>query len=93
MFTAPPDIKNPNFEIATKRLLHQLIKTLVVLLLCCVCKCVLTAISSGLDIPEIPGCHLLQQISLYGGSPKLFQGSVSLELTTYQFLPLFDSLK
>ena len=27
------------------------------------CKCVPTAISSGLDISVVPGCHLLRQMS------------------------------
>ena len=35
----------------------------VVLLPCCAWKCLPTAISSGMDIYEIPEHHLLQQIS------------------------------
>ena len=30
---------------------------------CCAWKCVPTAISGGVDISEVPGCHLLQQMS------------------------------
>ena len=37
--------------------------TRIVLVPCCAWKCVPTAIYSGVDIFEIPGCHLLQQIS------------------------------
>ena len=46
-------------------------------------KCVPTAISHGVDIPEVPGCHLLQQMSSQWGSQKLVQGLVSHELTAY----------
>ena len=36
----------------------------VVLVPCfCAWKCIPTAISSGVDISEVPGCHLLQQMS------------------------------
>ena len=35
----------------------------IVLVLCHAWKCVPTAISSGVDISEVPGCHLLQQMS------------------------------
>ena len=37
--------------------------TRVVLVPCCTWKCVPTAISVGVDISEVPGCHLLQQMS------------------------------
>ena len=30
---------------------------------CCTWKCVSTAISNGMDIPEVPGGDLLQQTS------------------------------
>ena len=29
----------------------------------CAWKCIATAISGGVDISEVPGCHLLQQMS------------------------------
>ena len=35
----------------------------VVLVLCHAWKCVPTAISGGVDISEVPGCHLLRQMS------------------------------
>ena len=30
---------------------------------CCAWKCVPTPISGGVDISEVPGCHLLRQMS------------------------------
>ena len=35
----------------------------IVLVPCRTWKCVPTAISSGVDISEVPGCHLLRQMS------------------------------
>ena len=35
----------------------------IVLVPCCVWKCVPTAISGGVDISKVPGCHLLRQMS------------------------------
>ena len=50
----------PNLEVATKkRLLHQQ----VVLVPYCAWKCIPTANSDGVDISEVPGCHLLRQMS------------------------------
>ena len=40
----------------------------VVLVPCHAWKCVPTAIPSGVDISEVPGCHLLQQMSSQRGS-------------------------
>ena len=37
--------------------------TRVVLVPCCTWKCVPTAISVGVDISEVPECHLLRQMS------------------------------
>ena len=51
--------------------------------ICCIWKCVPTAISSGADISDVPGCHLLRQISSQWESQKLLQGLVSHELTAY----------
>ena len=42
-----------------------------------------TAISSGVNISKVPGCHLSQQMSSQWGSQKLLQGLVSYEITTY----------
>ena len=56
-------VRRPNLEVAT-RLLHQQVKnTAVVLVPCHVWKCVPTATSGGMDICEVPGCHLLRQIN------------------------------
>ena len=35
----------------------------VVLVPCCAWKCVPTAMSGGVDISDVPGCHLLRQMS------------------------------
>ena len=45
--------------------------------------CIPTAISSGVDISEVLGCHLLQQMSFQWASRKLLQGFVSHELVAY----------
>ena len=46
----------------------------VVLVPCSWWKCIpTTAISGGVNISEVPGCHLLQQISSKWGSQKLLQ--------------------
>ena len=44
-------------------------------------KCIPTAISGGVDISEVPCCHLLWQMSSQWGSQELLQGLVSHELT------------
>ena len=46
-------------------------------------KCVPTVISGGVDISEVPGCHLLRQMSSQWESQKLLEGLVSHELTAY----------
>ena len=53
----------------------------IVLVPCHAWKCVPTAISGGVDISKVPGCHLLRQMSSQLGSQKLLQGLVSHELT------------
>ena len=75
--------KRPNLEVATKRLLHQQVKITVNLVPCHEWKCIVTTISSGVDISEVPRCHLLQQMSSQWGLQKLLQGLVSHELTAY----------
>ena len=55
----------------------------VVLVPCRARKCVFSAISCGADIPEVPGCHLLRQMSPQPGLHILFQGSVSHKITAY----------
>ena len=81
-------VRRPNLEVAT-RLLHQQVKnTAVVLVPCRVWKCVPTATSGGMDICEVPGCHLLRQINSQWELQFFFQELVSHELTAY--LSVFD---
>ena len=56
---------------------------MVVLITGCAWKCVPTTSSSGMDISEVPVCHLLQQMSSQWGSQNLPQGLVSYKLTAY----------
>ena len=46
-------------------------------------ECVPTAISSGVDISEVPRTHLLRQMSFQWGSQNLPQILVSHKLTAY----------
>ena len=55
----------------------------IILVLCCTFRCLPTAISGGVDISNVPGCHLLEQTSFQRGSQKLLQGLVSHEPTAY----------
>ena len=54
-------------------------------------KCIPTAISGCVDITEVPGCHLLWQMSSQWGSQKLLQGLVFHEITAY--LSIFNQFK
>ena len=56
--------KRPNLEVMTKRLLHQQLE-IPGQFQCHVraWKCVPTATSGGVDISEVPGCHLLRQMN------------------------------
>ena len=77
-------VRRPNLEVVTKRLLHQPVK-IPGQFKCYVraWKCIPAAISSGVNISEVPGRHLLQQTSFQWGSQKLLPGLVSRELTAY----------
>ena len=75
-------VRRLNLEVATKRLLHQQVKTW---------KSVPTPNSGGVDISEILGCHFLGQMSSQWGPQKSLQGSVSHELRTY--LSIFNLFK
>ena len=56
----------------------------VVLVPCSWWKCIpTTAISGGVNISEVPGCHLLQQMRAQCGWQKLPQGLLPHELTAY----------
>ena len=55
----------------------------IVLVPCCTWKFVPTAISRGVDISKVPGCHFLQQLSSQYGSQNLLQELVSHVFTDY----------
>ena len=60
----PPDSKEIEFGSSDQEAFPSAGKnTGVVLVLCRVWKCVPTAISGVVDISEVPGCHLLRQMS------------------------------
>ena len=57
--SVPPDSKEPKLGSSHEQASQSTGKnTGVVLVPCRSLKCVLTAISSGVDISEDPGCHL-----------------------------------
>ena len=66
-------------ELATKKASSPACEnTRVVLVPCPTWKCVPKAISGGVFVvSEVPGCHLLRQMSSQSGSQKLLQGLVS----------------
>ena len=55
----------------------------IVLVPCSTWKCVPTTIFGDVNIPKVPGCHLLRQGSSQWGSQKLLQRLVFHELTAY----------
>ena len=58
--TVPPDSKETELGSSDQEASPSAGKnTRMVLVPCCAWKCVPTAISGGVDISEIPGCHLL----------------------------------
>ena len=78
-------VRRWNLEVVPKRLLYQQVK--IPGQFYChfhAWKCVPTAFSGGVDISEVPGCHLCWQISSQRGSQKLLQGLASHELTAYR---------
>ena len=59
----PPESKDTKLENSNQVLsLSEGKNTGVVLVPCCAWKCAAKAISSGVDISEVPGSHLLQQM-------------------------------
>ena len=85
----PPDSKETWLECSDQNASPSVGKnTRVVLVPCCTWKCVAAAISSGVDISEVPGCHFLQQMHSQWGLQELLQGLMSPELTVY--LSVFD---
>ena len=62
--TVPPDSKETELGSSDQEVFPSTSKnTVIILLPCHTWKCVPTAISGGVDISEVPGCHLLQQMS------------------------------
>ena len=62
--TMPPDSKETKLGSSDQEVSPSAGKnTRIILVPCCTWKCVPTAISSGVDISEVPGCHLLQKMS------------------------------
>ena len=60
----PPDSKETELESSDQEASPSAGKnTGIVLLPCRAWECVPTAISGGVDISEVPGCHLLRQVS------------------------------
>ena len=58
--TVPPDSKETELGSSDQEASPSAGKnTGIVLVPCCTWKCVPTAISGGVDISEVPGCHLL----------------------------------
>ena len=78
--TVSPDSKETELGSSDQEASPSAGKNIRVVLVPCLC---FTAISGGVDISEVPGCHLLQQMSSQWGSQKLLQGFVSDELTAY----------
>ena len=79
-----PDNKETKFGSSNQEASQSAGKnTGIVLVPCCMWKCVPTAILGGVDISEVPACDLLQQTSSQWGLQKLLQGLVSHELTAY----------
>ena len=62
--TVPPDTRKTELGSSDQKAFPYAGKnTGIVLLACRAWKCVPTAISGGVDISEVPECHLLRQIN------------------------------
>ena len=58
--TVPPDIKETELGSRGQEASPSVgTNTGIVLVTCCTWKCVPTAISEGVDISKVPGCHFL----------------------------------
>ena len=60
-------VRRPNLEVVTKVLCKN---TGIVLVPCCTWKCAPTAISGAVNVSEVPGSHLLWQMSSWWGSSE-----------------------
>ena len=59
-WNVPPDSKETKLRSNNQEASLSAGKNIrVVLVPCCTWKCVTTAISGGVGIPDVPGCHLL----------------------------------
>ena len=66
--TVPPDSKETEFRSSDQEASPSAGKnTRIVLMPCHAWKCVPTAISGGVDISEVPGFHLIQQMGSQSG--------------------------
>ena len=82
--TVPPGSKEKGHGSSDREASPSACKnTRVVLVLCHAWNCVPKAISSGVDISDVPVCHVLQQMSSQWGSQKLLQRLVSYELAVH----------
>ena len=82
--TVPPDSKKAELGNSDQKASPSVGKnTRIVLVLCRTRTHGPTAICVGVNIFEVPGCHLLQLMSSQWESQKLPQGLVSHELTAY----------
>ena len=62
--TVPPDSKETELGSSDQKASPSADKnTGIVLVPCGAWKCVPTAVSGGVDIPKVPWCHLLRQMS------------------------------
>ena len=75
----------PQEHIANRESRYVNLNPGIVLVPCHTWKCAPTAISGGVDVSKVPGCHLLWQMSSQWGSQKLLQGLMSHELTAYLY--------
>ena len=81
--TVPPDSKETKLGSSDQEASPSAGKnTGIVFVPCCTWKCIPTAIYSGVDISEVSGCHLLQQLSSQWGHKNYFKDWCH-ELTTY----------
>ena len=82
--TVLPDSKETECGVSNQEASPSIGKnTGIVLVPFCSWKCVTTAVSGGVDISKVPGCHLLWQMNSQGRSQKLLQGLVSCEPAAY----------
>ena len=82
--TVLPDSKETECGVSNQEASPSIGKnTGIVLVPFCSWKCVTTAVSGGVDISKVPGCHLLWQMNSQWRSQKLLQGLVSCEPAAY----------